>query len=55
MTVFSQFMPHIYEELKDYRPKKRFIYMEESGELNLFREDIGFSSVFRKPQVSSAR
>ena len=50
MTVFSQFMPHIYEELKDYRPKKRFIYMEESGELNLFREDIGFPLFSENPK-----
>lgn len=41
MTVFSQIMPHIFESFQHYQPKKRHIYMEESGDLNLFRDDIG--------------
>lgn len=41
MTVFSEVMPHIYESFQGYQPTKRHIYMEESGDLNLYREDIG--------------
>lgn len=50
MTLFSQVMPHIYDELKDYRPGKRFIYMEETGALNLYREDIGFPLFSNDPK-----
>ena len=53
MTVFSQVMPHIYEELQGYVPKKRFIYMEESGELNIFREDIGFPLFSTNPRTQA--
>ena len=50
MATFSQVMPHIYDELKDYHPKKRFIYMEKTGALNLFREDIGFPLYSEDPK-----
>ncbi|MGR0277964.1 motility associated factor glycosyltransferase family protein [Marinomonas dokdonensis] len=40
MAVFEQVMPHIFEEFKNYQPTKRHIYLEASGELNLYREDV---------------
>ncbi|GAB3477218.1 motility associated factor glycosyltransferase family protein [Marinomonas epiphytica] len=41
MNLFQEVMPHVYEEFINYQPVKRHIYMEETGELNLYREDIG--------------
>ncbi|MBJ7539811.1 motility associated factor glycosyltransferase family protein [Marinomonas transparens] len=53
LSVFSQVMPHIYEELKGYQPKKRFIYLEECGELNLYREDIGVPLFSQTPRLQA--
>tara|TARA_R110001606_G_scaffold172989_1_gene319221 strand:- start:292 stop:2400 length:2109 start_codon:yes stop_codon:yes gene_type:complete len=53
MTTFSQIMPHIYEELKGYSPKKRYVYMEESGDMNVFREDIGAPLFSKNPRSQS--
>ncbi|BFM50863.1 6-hydroxymethylpterin diphosphokinase MptE-like protein [Marinomonas sp. THO17] len=50
MTMFSEVMPHIYEELKDYKPKKRYVYMEEVGDMNIYREDIGASLFSTSPR-----
>ncbi|WP_111638070.1 motility associated factor glycosyltransferase family protein [Marinomonas shanghaiensis] len=53
MTVFSQVMPHIFESFQDYQPKKRHIYMEEGGELNLYREDIGVPLFSNTPRAQA--
>lgn len=55
MTVFSQVMPHIFESFQDYQPQKRHIYMEESGELNLYREDVGVPLFSTEPKVQAAK
>ena len=55
MTVFSHVMPHIFESFQDYQPKKRHIYMEESGELNLYREDIGVPLFSTEPRAQAAK
>ena len=54
MNMFSQIMPHIFESFQDYQPKKRHIYMEESGELNLYREDVGVPLFSKNPRAQSA-
>lgn len=55
MTVFSQIMPHIFESFQHYQPKKRHIYMEESGDLNLFRDDIGVPLFSANPKQQAAK
>ncbi len=54
MTVFSHVMPHIYESFQHYQPKKRHIYMEESGELNVYREDVGVPLFSTAPRQQAA-
>ena len=54
MAVFSQVMPHIFESFQNYQPQKRHIYMEESGELNLYREDIGVPLFSNVPRAQAA-
>ncbi|MCB5162865.1 6-hydroxymethylpterin diphosphokinase MptE-like protein [Marinomonas algarum] len=55
MSVFAQIMPHIFESFQDYQPQKRHIYMEESGELNLYREDIGAPLFSHQPRAQAAK
>ncbi|MBR7887448.1 DUF115 domain-containing protein [Marinomonas sp. A79] len=55
MAVFSQVMPHIFESFQDYQPQKRHIYMEESGELNLYREDVGVPLFSTAPKKQAAK
>ncbi|ETX09415.1 hypothetical protein MUS1_08925 [Marinomonas ushuaiensis DSM 15871] len=55
MTVFSNIMPHIFESFQNYQPQKRHIYMEESGELNLYREDIGAPLFSSNPREQAAK
>ena len=54
MNMFAQVMPHIFESFQNYQPKKRHIYMEESGELNLYREDIGVPLFSNVPRTQAA-
>lgn len=55
MTVFSEVMPHIYESFQHYQPQKRHIYMEEGGELNLYREDVGVPLFSDTPKQQAAK
>lgn len=55
MACFSQIMPHIFESFQNYQPKKCHIYMEESGELNLYREDIGAPLFSSTPKEQAAK
>ena len=50
MTLFAEVMPHIYESFQQYQPQKRHIYMEQSGELNLYREDVGYPLFSNEPK-----
>lgn len=55
MTVFAEVMPHIYESFQGYQPQKRHIFMEESGDLNLFREDVNSPLFASNPKEQSAQ
>ncbi|RBP82422.1 DUF115 domain-containing protein [Marinomonas rhizomae] len=55
MTIFSQVMPHIFESFQNYQPQKRHIYMEKSGELNLYREDVGVPLFSTEPKAQAAK
>lgn len=55
MTLFANVMPHIYEEFINYRPKKKHIYMEACGDLNLFREDVSSPLFSQEPRAQSER
>ncbi|MGJ8646061.1 MAG: motility associated factor glycosyltransferase family protein [Marinomonas colpomeniae] len=54
MTVFSQVMPHISESFQGYQPKKRHIYMEECGDLNLYRDDANIPFFTNTPKDKAA-
>ncbi|WP_394182557.1 6-hydroxymethylpterin diphosphokinase MptE-like protein [Marinomonas posidonica] len=53
MTLFAEVMPHIFESFQHYQPKKRHIYMEESGELNLYRDDVGVPLFSTTPRAQA--
>ncbi|MCV2401492.1 DUF115 domain-containing protein [Marinomonas sp. C2222] len=55
MSMFAEVMPHIYESFQGYQPQKRHIYMEESGELNLFREDVRAPLFSENPKQQAAK
>lgn len=54
MTAFSRIMPHISDSFQGYQPNKRHIYMEESGDLNLFRDDSRTPLFTENPRQQAA-
>ncbi|REG84844.1 6-hydroxymethylpterin diphosphokinase MptE-like protein [Marinomonas pollencensis] len=53
MALFASVMPHIYEEFVNFKPLKKHIYMEASGDLNLFREDVTAPLFSQQPRLQS--
>ncbi|TYL47152.1 6-hydroxymethylpterin diphosphokinase MptE-like protein [Marinomonas sp. IMCC 4694] len=54
MTIFAEVMPHIFESFQDYQPQKRHVYVEENGDLNLYREDVGVPLFSTEPTLQAA-
>lgn len=50
MSHFEKVMPHIYENFKDYTPTNKYVYLEESGDLNLIDKEAGCSIFNSNPK-----